>query len=220
MIKLAIVEDKVSIRNSLIEKLNEMEGLQVVLEAGDGEAFLEKIEAMDPLARPDLTLMDLDMPRLGGVETITIAAPRYPDTLFLVLTVFDEEEKIFEAIQAGAIGYLLKDESPLTISHAIQSAVTFGGAPMSPRIARKALQLLSKQTPAAASPAEKPAALSERETEILKGLVEGSNYKTIADQMFISPHTVRKHIANIYNKLHVSNRAQAVGLALRKQWYQ
>jgi DNA-binding NarL/FixJ family response regulator len=167
--------------------------------------------------RPLVVLMDLDMPRMGGIEAIQHGARRYPDTSFLVLTVFDEDEKIFEAIRAGALGYLLKDETLGGITQAIISAVEFGGAPMSPRIARKALQLLSNKMQIAEP--EKPAELSERETEILKNLVDGLDYKAIAELMFISPHTVRKHIANIYDKLHVNNRAQAVGLALRKKWF-
>lgn len=217
MIKIGIVDDKAGIRNSLIEKLNQLEGFQVVLNAADGEDFLEQMAAAEPATRPLVVLMDLDMPRMGGIEAIQLGARRYPDTSFLVLTVFDEDEKIFEAIKAGAIGYLLKDETLGGITQAMISAVEYGGAPMSPRIARKALQLLSNKKPAAEP--EKPAELSERETEILKNLVDGLDYKAIAELMFISPHTVRKHIANIYDKLHVNNRAQAVGLALRKKWF-
>lgn len=220
MIRIAIVDDKAGNRNSLAEKMGQLPNFEVCFTAADGAEFLREM-ALRPAARqPLVVLMDLDMPVMNGIEAISRAHELYPDVHFLVLTVFDEDDKIFEAIAAGALGYLLKDESLGSVVQAIIQVVEFGGAPMSPRIARKALQLLTKSRQSATVPASEVAPeLSTRETEILKALVNGLDYKAIAELLFISPHTVRKHIANIYEKLHVTNRAQAVGLALRKRWF-
>lgn len=220
MIRIAIVDDKAGNRNSLAEKMGQLPDFEVCFTAADGAEFLQEM-ALRPVARrPLVVLMDLDMPVMNGIEAISKAHELYPEVHFLVLTVFDEDDKIFEAIAAGALGYLLKDESLGTVVQAIIQVVEFGGAPMSPRIARKALHMLTKSRETATLPASEVAPqLSTRETEILKALVNGLDYKAIAELLFISPHTVRKHIANIYEKLHVTNRAQAVGLALRKRWF-
>lgn len=220
MIRIAIVDDKAGNRNSLAEKMGQLPDFEVCFTAGNGVEFLQEMAGRPASQQPLVVLMDLDMPVMNGIEAISRAHELYPDVHFLVLTVFDEDDKIFEAIAAGALGYLLKDESLGTVVQAIIQVVEFGGAPMSPRIARKALQLLTKSRQSATVPASEVAPeLSTRETEILKALVNGLDYKAIAELLFISPHTVRKHIANIYEKLHVTNRAQAVGLALRKRWF-
>jgi DNA-binding NarL/FixJ family response regulator len=138
-----------------------------------------------------------------------------------MLTVFDDDDKIFEAIKAGATGYLLKDEKVPVIIECIQQIVEAGGAPMSPQIARKALNLLMK-----ASLPEKGAGdgeiidseLSSREMEVLKLTVEGYNYKVIAAKLYLSIHTVRKHTANIYSKLHITSKAQAIKIANKNRW--
>ena len=220
MIRIAIVDDKAGNRNSLAEKMGQLPDFEVCFTAADGAEFLQEMATRPAARQPLVVLMDLDMPVMNGIEAISRAHELYPDVHFLVLTVFDEDDKIFEAIAAGALGYLLKDESLGSVVQAIIQVVEFGGAPMSPRIARKALQLLTKSRQSATVPASEVAPeLSTRETEILKALVNGLDYKAIAELLFISPHTVRKHIANIYEKLHVTNRAQAVGLALRKRWF-
>lgn len=220
MIRIAIVDDKAGNRNSLAEKMGQLPDFDVCFIADNGAEFLQEMAARPAARQPLVVLMDLDMPVMNGIEAISRAHELYPDVHFLVLTVFDEDDKIFEAIAAGALGYLLKDESLGSLVQAIIQVVEFGGAPMSPRIARKALQLLTKSRQSATVPASEVAPeLSTRETEILKALVNGLDYKAIAELLFISPHTVRKHIANIYEKLHVTNRAQAVGLALRKRWF-
>src|SRR5690606_8402363 len=129
-------------------------------------------------------------------------------------------DKIFEAIKAGASGYLLKDESAQNIARAIHEVLEFGGAPMSPIIARKALNLLSK-APVKPEPQEgsDEYQLSSREMDILKLMVDGYDYKVVADKLSISPHTVRKHISNIYDKLHVCTKVDAVKIAIRKGWF-
>jgi DNA-binding NarL/FixJ family response regulator len=163
-------------------------------------------------------LMDIEMPEMNGIKTVEVAAQHYPNTKFIMLTVFDDEDKIFEAIKAGASGYLLKDDTTNKIYESIIEVVDLGGAPMSPGIARKALALLSKVQVPQPELNSIPEEISQRELEILKWLVNGLDYKAIAEKLFISPHTVRKHIGNIYQKLHVNSKAQAIRLALKKRW--
>jgi DNA-binding NarL/FixJ family response regulator len=143
----------------------------------------------------------------------------YPGTRFLMLTVFDDDDKIFDAIRAGAVGYFLKDEKIENIIQGIKDVLDSGGSPMSPRIARKALNLLMNATVDTSKKEEDDSNLSDREKEILKLMVEGHDYKVVAEKLFISPHTVRKHIANIYEKLHVTSKVQAVRLAMKKKWF-
>jgi len=213
MIKVAIVDDKQLNRNSLSEKLCTRSNIQVLFTAINGEDFLLKMKDSQEL--PDIVFMDIDMPVLNGIEAVNSASELYPNTKYLMLTVFDDDDKIFEAIKAGAVGYLLKDENPDRLINALYEVVEFGGSPMSPRIARKSLQMLSK----AKIEKKMTTPLSEREMEILKGLVEGKDYKKIAEEQFLSPYTVRTHITNIYKKLHVNNRTQAVKISVKQGWF-
>lgn len=215
MIHIAIVDDKQPNRVSLSEKILFYKDIVVDFMAVNGEDFLEQIKLAKQ--KPDVVLMDIDMPVLNGIDAVNIATEKYPNTKFIMLTVFDDDDKIFDAIKAGAIGYLLKDESIDKIVTSIKEVVEFGGAPMSPRIARKALQLMveGKTT----QKKNEDTVLSEREKDILKGLVQGLDYKGVADLLFISPHTVRTHITNIYKKLHVSSKTQAVMLAVKNKWF-
>jgi len=214
MITIAIVDDKQPNRVSLNEKITYDTSISVAFMAANGEDFLEQMKTSTP--KPDVVLMDIDMPIMNGIEAVNIATELYPDTHFIMLTVFDDDEKIFDAIKAGAIGYLLKDETVDRIIMAVKEIMEFGGSPMSPRIARKALQLLvqGKVEPKQ----QEETVLSERELDILKGLVQGLDYKSVAEKLFISPHTVRTHITNIYKKLHVSSKTQAVMLAVKNKW--
>jgi DNA-binding NarL/FixJ family response regulator len=214
LMRVAIVDDKQPNRVSLQEKLSSKKDIEVAFLAANGEDFLNQMNAQNELV--DVVLMDIDMPLMNGIDAVNIAATAYPNTKFLMLTVFDDDEKIFDAIKAGAIGYLLKDENVDRIIDALWEIVEFGGSPMSPRIARKALQLLvqGKQTTQ-----KTETILSAREMDILQGLVEGLDYKGVADKLFISPHTVRTHITKIYQKLHVSSKTQAVMLAVKNKWF-
>lgn len=215
-IPIGIVDDKSQNRLSLAERMEHSDDIEVLLTARDGNDFLEQMKMLRDRKQPSVVLMDIEMPNLDGIETVRIAHQLYPSIKFLMLTVFDDDDKIFEAIKAGASGYLLKDEKIAVIIDWIQQLTEVGGAPMSPRIARKALDLLMKaELPAnAATVAEKnDYHLSDRETEVLKLLVDGLDYKAIAAKLFLSSHTVRKHIANIYHKLHVTSKAQAIKLA-------
>lgn len=215
MIHIAIVDDKQPNRVSLSEKILFYKDIVVDFMAVNGEDFLEQIKLAKQ--KPDVILMDIDMPVLNGIDAVNIATEKYPNTKFIMLTVFDDDDKIFDAIKAGAIGYLLKDESIDKIVTSIKEVVEFGGAPMSPRIARKALQLMVEGK--VAEKKNEDTVLSEREKDILKGLVQGLDYKGVADLLFISPHTVRTHITNIYKKLHVSSKTQAVMLAVKNKWF-
>lgn len=222
-VRIALVDDKRIIRNTLAEQISYYKEINVVFQANDGNEFLENMKALAADTRPQVVLMDIEMPVMDGIEAVTIAKEVYPDTHFLMLTVFDDDEKLFEAIKAGATGYLLKDEKVSSIVKAITEIVFEGGVPMSPRIARKVLGLL-RNSPEDAAPAaergtEEDHTLSSRELEILNRIVDGLNYQQIGERLFISPHTVRKHIANIYEKLHVSNKASAIKIAIRKKWF-
>ena len=217
-IKLAIVDDKQLNRVSLSERLNSAHIYEIVFTAENGEDFLDKMKHLPESNRPKVVLMDIDMPILNGIEAVRIASQIYSEVKFIMVTVFDDDDKIFEAIKAGASGYLLKDESSENIAESIRQVIDFGGAPMSPKVARKALNLLMKAELQLESTQKQDDILSNRELEILKIMVQGSNYKVIAEKLFISPHTVRKHIANIYEKLHVSNKVEAVKIALSKGW--
>jgi DNA-binding NarL/FixJ family response regulator len=171
---------------------------------------------------PDVILMDIDMPIMTGIEAVEKAKEIYPQTKFLMLTIFDEDDKIFDAIKAGANGYLLKDEPLDKIKDAIRNLLDDNGAPMSPSIARKALELLmhAKVTiPNNNGTEENNYNLTDREKEILKHLVNGLEYKEIAELAGISPNTIRNHITNIYKKLHVTSKAQVIRMVINKKWF-
>jgi DNA-binding NarL/FixJ family response regulator len=218
---IAIVDDNASNRRSLAGQLQFSSQVVVNLLAGSGADFLTQMKALPVSEHPAVVLMDIEMPGTKGTEVVKYARALYPDLKFLMLTAFDDDDLIFEAIKNGASGYLLKEESATVILRNIQELLEVGGAPMSPPIARKALNLLSRsQLDAPASPKAEPApALSARELEVLRLLVAGKDYKAIAEQLFLSTHTIRKHIANIYEKLHVSSKAQAINLALQQSWF-
>jgi DNA-binding NarL/FixJ family response regulator len=222
MIRIAVIDDKQVNRKTVQDNLAGNRDIDIVMVGGNGEEFLEKMDAMAPDKRPQLVLMDIDMPVMNGIEAIATGTIKYPEVKFLVLTVFDDDDKIFEAIQAGAGGYLLKDDPASQLIEAINNAIAFNGVPMSPANARKTLQWMrSGEKPATAvSTADIPhkEILSDRETEILKLMVEGLDYKKIARQLFISPLTVRTHTSRIYEKLHVNSKAQAIMLAHKYKW--
>jgi DNA-binding NarL/FixJ family response regulator len=220
-VNIAIVDDKRLVRNSLNDQISFYNEIGVVFQAGNGSEFLENMKALGAEERLQVVLMDIEMPVMDGIEAVTIAKEIYPDVHFLMLTVFDDDEKLFEAIKAGATGYLLKDEKISNIVKAVTEIVYEGGVPMSPRIARKALALLRNSPDNTEGPAieNENYLLSPREMEILNRIVDGLNYQQIGERLFISPHTVRTHIANIYEKLHVSNKASAIKVAIRKKWF-
>ena len=139
--------------------------------------------------------MDIDMPEMSGIDTVLVSKAKFPETRFIMLTVYDDDDKLFQAIRAGANGYLLKDERIPTIVKHIESLYLVGGAPMSPVIAQKTLTLLMQADFRARK--EENFQLSKREKEVLVMMINGHNYKEIAERLFISKNTVRKHISNI-----------------------
>jgi DNA-binding NarL/FixJ family response regulator len=219
---IAITDDKAINRNTFCEKLSSLDDLEMAFMAINGNDCLEQLKGLPMAKHPRIIFMDLEMPELDGIQTIQIAKALYPHIHFIVLTVFDDDDKIFEAIRAGAGGYLLKDESTDSIISAINSVLNFGGAPMSPAIARKALNMLGKSTYSEKQTPninEVDSMLSEREKEILQHTIRGCDAKRIAEITNISVLTVRKHISHIYQKLHVNSKAQVMNLAHQRKWF-
>ncbi|RYY71502.1 MAG: response regulator transcription factor [Chitinophagaceae bacterium] len=220
-IKVAIIDDKVSNRNILKDKLLRHGHFDIALMAEDGKDFMQKMKLLPPDGLPDVALMDLEMPNMDGVDAIALGSSFFPSVKFVVLTIFDDEDKIFKAIKAGAFGYLLKEENAENITDMLWQMHESGAGPVSPGIAHKILQLVQNneltmlQKPAAVS-AKNFFDLTQREREILQLLVQGLLYKEIGARLFISPNTAKKHVMNIYQKLHVNSRAKALHLAYEK----
>ena len=223
-IPIAIVDDKRLLRNSLSEQLQYNQPIEVLFTAENGIDFLQQMEKRSKNNHPLVVLMDIEMPEMDGIETVLISKEIYPEIQFLMLTAFSEDEKIFDAVKAGAGGYLLKDEKISKIVSSISELLYEGSVPMSPIVAKKTLDMLRISEKPLVSNQEKSEEivdyLSTREMDILQEIVHGFNYKEIAEKLFISPHTVRKHIANIYEKLHVSNKTAAIKIALKKKWFE
>ncbi len=218
IIKVAFVEDNSSLRKRFEEQFEFFEDIKLVATYASGEGALSGLRKLPPSQIPDIVLMDIELPGMSGIETTIAAKELFPEAEIMMFTVFEDEVKIFHAIQAGAAGYLLKDDPIEKVVDAIRE-LHAGGAPMSQSIARTVLSFLreksvgnSKVSIPAPAPVEFD--LSERELELLQGLVHGETYQTLAKKLFISPHTVKTHIKNIYKKLHVHSRALAVRVAL------
>jgi DNA-binding NarL/FixJ family response regulator len=206
MIKVAIVEDNNTLRNSLLNLLNRTDGMKCV------SSMSNLLNVVSELGRmmPDIVLMDIGLPDISGIEGVRTVKTNFPDMLVLMFTVFEDDDKIFDAIRAGASGYLLKKTPPEEIVEAIRD-LYHGGAPMSASIARKVIQSFQSQP----SHVMEDYQLTAREKEILYSLVDGLSYKKIADKYFVSISTIRTHICNIYHKLHVNSKAEAVAKVLK-----
>jgi DNA-binding NarL/FixJ family response regulator len=216
----ALAEDNSVNRTTFLQKIGLLPNLDVVFVAINGHDCLEQLKGLPQLKIPQVIFMDLEMPGMNGIETIRLASAVYPQVHFIVLTVFDEEEKIFEAIKAGASGYLLKHEPPEVLQEAVINVMEHGGAPMSPAIARKALQLMKRSSVPEIQPKQGvPEGITTREEEILEQMVNGWDAKRIATVLNISITTVRKHIANIYQKLHVQSKAEVISMAHHNRWF-
>ena len=213
-IPVALVEDLPVLRRGLLDRLALDPRVAVVGAYGSGEALLAAVAAG---AAPRVVLMDLGLPGISGVEATARLRAAHPAVDVLVLTVLEDEEQIFAAVQAGALGYLLKDTPADRIVDAVAELVD-GGVPLSPVVARKLLRLAAASEPAApARPAAETFRLTEREHEILRLAVRGDTEARIAEQLFISPHTVRTHLVHVYEKLQVRTRAAAVRVAMEQR---
>ena len=206
-IRVTIFEDNNSLRQSLFQLINGSDGFRCVGAFEDCLDLLKNIED----TKPDVVLMDIEMPGINGIEAVWMLKEKYPNMKILMQTIFEDNEKIFNSILAGASGYILKSTSPSRFLEFIRETYE-GGAPMSPSVATKVLKIVTTQ-----SPFSKPDNfnLSEREKEILSCLVKGMSYKLIADACFISIDTVRGHIRHIYDKLHVHSKSEAVAKAIK-----
>lgn len=209
-IKVAIVEDNSGIRESLAVLINGTSGLRCISTYGNAEAALKQM----PLNWPDVVLMDINLPQMSGIELVGRLKEIRPALHVIMLTVYPENEKIFQSLQAGATGYLLKESSPMEIVAAIQDAMK-GGAPMTNIIARKVVQYFRTQQQSQ-KPNQELETLTEREQEVLSYLAKGFQYKEIADALGISTQTIGAHIRKIYDKLQVHSRTEAVVKFLKK----
>lgn len=206
MTHVAIIEDDPEIRGVMQNYLQAQEGFQCEIVSDSVEAFLARPSEIE---QPDVILMDIGLPGMSGIDGIRLIKERHPEIEIIMQTVYHDSQKIFDSLRAGATGYLLKNTPLPEIKRAIDQLLE-GGSPMSPQIARKVIELFSLQhTPQPASP------LSEREKQIVIGLVDGLSYKMIADRMFISTETVRFYIKSIYKKLHVHSKADVIRKSLK-----
>ena len=205
-IKTVIVDDNTFLIKAIQEKLSFFDDIQIKFTALDGSDLLTKISNNHNI---DVILMDIDMPVLNGIEATEIIKNKYPHIKVIMLTVFDNDENIFNAIKAGADGYLLKEVEPKTLYEGIIDTLN-GGAAMNPSIALKTLKLLRNPIDLDNKKEEEIIKLSAREIDVLEQLRKGLNYINIAENLFLSPATVRKHIENIYTKLQVHNKLEAV----------
>ncbi|OAD90939.1 MULTISPECIES: response regulator [Aequorivita] len=206
MLKIAIVDDNTFLINAIKEKLSFFEDVSVKHTSLNGSELLTKLQENHNL---DLILMDIEMPVLNGIETTQIVKQKYPHIKIIMLTAFDNDEHIFNAIKAGADGYLLKEINPKDLYEGILETLN-GGAAMNPSIAMKTLKLLRNPIDIQNPRDQEEISLSTREVEVLEQLSKGLSYTVIADHLFLSPSTVRKHIENIYKKLQVHSKIEAV----------
>ena len=220
MIRVAIVDDNQINRITIKEKLAPYQDVKLIFEAINGEDYFDKLNLIPKEQYPHVVLMDLEMPILDGIVTIATASVKFPEIKYIVLTIYEDDDKIFEAIKAGASGYLLKEDKAVNIVEAITNVVEYNGIPTSPAIARRAMELLREAPKPISSITESKVEnqLSDREMEILKEVVKGYNHHDIAEKLFISPNTVRTHINNIYKKLHLNSRSQVMNLAYKNKW--
>ena len=204
-VRIAIVDDNVFLQKAIAEKLSFFDDLILKFTAINGKDLLTKLEANKSI---DLILMDIEMPECNGIEATKMVKSKYPQLKIIMLTVFDNDENIFNAIKAGADGYLLKEVNPNDLHQGIIETLN-GGAAMNPSIALKTLKLLRNPVEFAQKEQEE-IKLSTREIEVLEQLSKGLSYNIIANNLILSPSTVRKHIENIYTKLQVHNKLEAI----------
>jgi DNA-binding NarL/FixJ family response regulator len=206
-IRVALVEDKRLIREGLGAILDRSDGLRCVGTYPSVEQALPALEH----APCDVLLLDIHLPGMSGVEGVAVLKERFPDTCILMLTIFEDEEKIFASIRNGASGYLLKKTPPAQIAQAVRQAQD-GGSPLSPEIARRMVEHFRRS----AAPSRPESSLTDQERELLKRLAEGHSYQACADRLGVSINTIRDHVRRVYDKLQVHSKSEAVSTALRR----
>ena len=207
-IAVSVVEDHPDIRMGIGLTLRNFPGYRLVGEYGSAEECLRDFDQ----SRPDVIIMDINLPGISGIEATARIKNEYPRTEIVILSVLEDDDHVFRAICAGASGYVTKPILPAQLTEAIDQAFS-GGTPMSPHIARKVVDLFRQHIP----PPRADYLLTPRELEVLELLTQGDDYKLIAEKLFLSIFTVRAHIRNIYDKLHVHSKSQAVAKALKEK---
>ena len=205
-LRISIVEDQREIREGLAQLINATPGYRCTAVYGSMEEALEKL----PKNLPDLLLSDIGLPGMDGIRGVRILKERHPELLILMLTVYDDNERIFDALCAGASGYLLK-KTPWTKLVELLKEAADGGSPMSPEVARRVIDLFREIKP----PKEAEYDLTPHEVRLLRMLVEGHSYKTAAAELHVSVNTIKFHLRHIYEKLQVHTKSEAVAKALR-----
>ena len=208
MTHIGIIDDNEALLKSMVLMLQSSGDYTVVLSEKDCKKIIEKLSNN----LPQLLLMDIDMPGINGIESVRLIKADFPAISIVMFTSFEDEDKIFQSLMAGASGYILKKTPPQKILDALQD-LKDGGAAMSPAIAQKVIQMFTGQRKAS----QQQFNLSKREIEILNGLVKGNSYKELAANLSIAVETVRSHLKNIYEKLHVNSKSQAVAVALKEK---
>lgn len=206
IINVAIIEDRRELREGLAMLIGGTEGFACNGKFGSMEEGLRRVG----FDLPDVVLCDIGLPGMDGIEGIGILKEKYPDLLVIMLTIYDDDERIFNALCAGACGYLLKKTPPIRLLDALREAVE-GGSPMSPEVARRVIGLFREIRP----PERADYDLSPHETRLLKMLVEGHNYKTAAAEIGVTVHAISFHMRRIYEKLQVHSKSEAVAVAMR-----
>ena len=208
MIRVGIVEDNQVLLKSMEQLFEQTTDIRCVASVKN----LLNVVSVFQKAKPDIVIMDIGLPDISGIEGVRTLKNNFDNIQILMFTVFEDDDKIFEAISEGASGYLLKKTRPQEILEAIRS-LHQGGSPMSPSVARRVIQFFQAGPPLK----EEDYQLTTREKEILFALVDGLSYKKIADKCYLSVHTIRKHISSIYEKLHLHSKSQAVAKILNSQ---
>lgn len=205
-IRIAIVDDNSFLIKTVQEKLSFFEDFSIKFTAINGLDLIDKLEKNHNV---DLILMDIEMPKMNGIEAVCFVKNKYPQIKIIMLTVFDNDENIFKSIKAGADGYLLKEVNPKDLHQGIIETMN-GGATMTPSIAMKTLKLFRNPTVFENIPDQEEYNLTPREIEVLEQLSKGLKYNAIAENLFLSTGTIRKHVENIYAKLQVHNKLEAI----------
>ena len=206
-IKVVIFEDNTNLRRGLATLINGSAGFECVGAFGNCDNLIKNISD----TKPDVVLMDIEMPGMNGIEAVKILKPQFPEIKILMETIFEDDEKVFNSICSGAEGYILKNTPPSQILDAIRE-IHEGGAPMTPSIASKVLAMFKSGR---SFSKDESYNLTEREMEVLKFLVDGMSYKLIAEKCFVSIDTISSHVKNIYKKLQVHSKSEAVAKAIK-----